>query len=254
MRFKDAIENCQIEKRGIIHIGAHEGEEASLYNEIGFSHVLWIEADPTIFEKLALNIKQYPKQKAINYLVSDSEKIIPFYIASNEGNSSSILPFSVAAKDVWPGIHAQKVINIESKRLDSILSEKDIKENYNCLNIDLQGAELIALKGIGNLLPLFEFCVLELNFKATYKNAAKFPELNKYFNENGFKLKYINLGKYQGEGVYIKSKRPYSKQSIAINLFIYRLINIIAISGIIDVLRRTMFGDFIRFIKNTNSR
>ena len=79
------------------------------------------------------------------------------------------------------------------------------------------------------------------------------PELNKYLNENGFKLKYFNLGKYQGEGIYNRSKKTYSKQLIAINLFKYRLINIIAISGIIDVLRRTKFGDFIRFIKNTNS-
>lgn len=254
MIFKDAIENCQIEKRGIIHIGAHEGQEASLYDEIGFLRVLWIEADPTIFKKLALNINQYPNQSAINCLVSDSEKIVPFYIASNEGHSSSILPFSEVVKDAWPGMHAQKVINIESKRLDSVLSEKDIKKSYNCLNIDVQGAELSVLKGIGNLLPLFEFCVVELNFKATYKNAAKFPELNKYFNQNGFKLKYINIGKYQGEGVYIKSKKAYSKQLIAINLAIYRLVNIIAISGIIDLLRRTVFGDFIRFIKSTNAR
>jgi FkbM family methyltransferase len=249
MRIEESIERCKIGKKGIIHIGAHEGEEANLYEEIGFSNVLWIEGDPIIFKKLERNIKAYPKQIAMNLLLSDKEDVVPFYIASNQGNSSSLLPFAENVEKAWPGIHSQKVINIVSKRLDSILLENEIRKNYNCLNIDVQGAELIVLKGIGALLPLFEFCLLELNFKPTYQSSAKFPVLNKYMYKNGFKLKFISIGKYQGEGVYVRLKKPYAKKIITLTILKSHIINIIAISGIIDFLKKTKFGDFVRLLK-----
>ena len=248
-RLKNYIITNKIKPSGIIHIGAHEGEEAALYDVIGFAKVLWVEADPIFFKKLTTHLVIYPNQKAINCLLSDIEAIVPFYIASNDGHSSSLLSFHDNVDSAWPGIHSNNTITIQSNRLDKILSEKDVKDIYNVLNIDVQGAKLMVIKGIGKLLPLFELCILELNFKATYNNAAYFPELNKYMNLNGFNLKHISIGKYQGEGVYIQAQKPLAAHTIVLNLLIAKLINKIAMTGKIDYLRSTAFGNLIRSIK-----
>jgi len=74
----------------------------------------------------------------------------------------------------------------------------------------VQGAELMVIKGIGKLLPLFELCILELNFKA---------------------------------------QKPFSSNTIGLNLLLAKLINMIAMTGLIDFLRTTAFGNLIRSIK-----
>lgn len=47
---KSILEKHQLRANGILHIGAHEGEECEVYNEIGFDSVMWIEADPDVLK------------------------------------------------------------------------------------------------------------------------------------------------------------------------------------------------------------
>ena len=54
-----ALINC----KGIIHVGAHRGEEAPVYEWFG-KKVLWFEANPYIFKDLEDNIYKYKYQKA----------------------------------------------------------------------------------------------------------------------------------------------------------------------------------------------
>jgi len=63
-RLKNYFITNKIKRNGIIHIGAHEGEEAALYDVIGFAKVLWVEADPIFYKKLQIHLQNYPNQKA----------------------------------------------------------------------------------------------------------------------------------------------------------------------------------------------
>jgi putative component of toxin-antitoxin plasmid stabilization module len=76
---------------GVIHVGANIGQECQTYAQNNLD-VLWIEPIPDIFERLTKNIACYPKQKAVNALVTDKDgEEYAFNISSNYGNSSSIL-------------------------------------------------------------------------------------------------------------------------------------------------------------------
>src|SRR5262249_54407190 len=77
--------------KGLIHIGAHHGQERRMYAKWDLD-VLWVEAAPGIFEKLCENIEPYPSQSAANYSVTDRDDAeYVFHIANNQGESSSIL-------------------------------------------------------------------------------------------------------------------------------------------------------------------
>lgn len=64
----------------------------------------------------------------------------------------------------------------------------NIPDNFaNVLNIDIQGAELLALKGISNLLNYFDYLYLEVNNNYLYKNCALVGEINEYLKSFNFR-------------------------------------------------------------------
>ena len=60
---------CLMNCNGILHVGAHRGMEGPIYNWFN-KKVLWIEANPKIYEELKINISHFRDQKAFNYLIT----------------------------------------------------------------------------------------------------------------------------------------------------------------------------------------
>lgn len=59
---------------GVLHIGAHYGQESSYYYQNGLK-VIWVEALPDIFKKLQSNISCYENLIAFCALVGDKNLI-----------------------------------------------------------------------------------------------------------------------------------------------------------------------------------
>ena len=109
--------------KGVIHIGASEGQERFEYNSYDLN-VLWIEPIPAIFQKLQNNIKSFSKQKCLNYLVCEEDKKkYSFNISSNNGESSSILELNLHKK-IWPNVHYVDSVEMIGRTLPSIIKEK----------------------------------------------------------------------------------------------------------------------------------
>ena len=89
---------CMNESKGILHLGAHKGTEAEVYNWFG-KKVIWIEASPKIFSFLKDNLYFYSDQRAFCALLGDQDNVKKdFYISSNDSASSSIFDFSDLVK------------------------------------------------------------------------------------------------------------------------------------------------------------
>lgn len=58
--------------RGVVHVGANVGQERALYDRYGLE-VLWIEPIPDVFATLAANIAGFPRQRALECLVTDRD-------------------------------------------------------------------------------------------------------------------------------------------------------------------------------------
>ena len=85
----NALYNCS----GVIHMGAHRGGEASVYDWFQ-KKTIWIEANPKIIQDLVDHVSQLPHQKVISALLSDKDnQNIDFNISSNDSASSSIYEF-----------------------------------------------------------------------------------------------------------------------------------------------------------------
>jgi FkbM family methyltransferase len=172
---------------GVVHVGANSGQERDTYQDFGLG-VLWVEAIDEVFNELVRNISRHPRQKAFCALLTDQDDAeYQFHIASNEGASSSIYQFGECL-DIWPELSYLSSRTLRSRRLDSLFHLENISpSDYPALVMDVQGAELLVLKGAGQMLGEFRFIKAEAADFESYVDCAKLDDLQQYLEPWGFK-------------------------------------------------------------------
>ncbi len=174
--------------RGVLHVGAHRGAERHRYGMLGLD-VLWIEADPRLFTLLSKNIEGYPRQRAINALVADKDgEEVEFNVSSNAGASSSMLPFSGHSK-AFPGVTTIGTLALTTRSMDGLVRDHGIDLSlYDVLVLDVQGAELHVLRGMGATLDRFDWLKIEAADFPAYEGGAVLTEIIEFCTSCGFEL------------------------------------------------------------------
>lgn len=181
--FDYLVSKYHINPKYALHVGASTGQERDGYQKLG-CHVTWVEADPVTYQELCKNINGYKNQFAINACISDTDgEEVNFYRTNNEGQSSSILELGTHAK-MHPTVKVVETIKVITSRIDTILSDS----NFDFINFDIQGNELKALKGMGDLLKNVKWAYLEVNWDHLYKGCALFDEVKEYMKGFGFEV------------------------------------------------------------------
>lgn len=182
---KHLFQKYHIQSKGILHCGANKAQELQSYLDNGIEEVIWVEAIKEVYNELNEIIKPYPKQIALNACVSNENyKTVVFNISNNECQSSSMFELG-EHEQLHPTVKYVRTEEMKTIRLDKLLSNYDMR-SFDFLNFDLQGAELLALKGMGAMLSYFNYCYLEINKRETYKGAALIGEVESYLNGYGF--------------------------------------------------------------------
>lgn len=178
------------QSQGVLHIGAHLGLEANEYSLRG-KPVIFIEADPDTFEKLKQRLTNFHNQNAYNYLLGDEEKVVKFFRSSNSSESSSI--FSFSEKNAFLNVSTSSEIDIQMCRLDSKFSASDL-QTFDHWVIDVQGAELLVLRGAGNLIKVCKTLFIECSTTEFYTGGARWEEIMQFMRMNGYKY-FVSPGK-----------------------------------------------------------
>lgn len=186
--FNYLFQKYRIKPTGIIHLGASTGQEMATYRQLGMSPIVFVEAIPEIFEKLKNNMISYPEATCINECIGDVDgKEVIFNVSNNEAQSSSYLDL-LHHKVIHPEVHYIDKIKMKTKTVQTIVREYSIDlDKIKFFSADLQGTELLALKGAAGLLGNFEYLYLEVNKKPVYKDCAHVDEIDEYVDQFGFK-------------------------------------------------------------------
>lgn len=172
-----------IKPKGVLHIGANVGEEFPVYMELAVKKQIWIEPNPDIYQKLVGNISSNPEAAAYNCCIGDIDGDVVLHESNNAGQSSSILPLGTH-KDVHPDVFYTRDIPCKIYRIDSLFQNGALND-FDFLNIDIQGAELFALRGMGVLLNQFKWVYLEVNKAFLYVGCPLVEELDQYLSNFG---------------------------------------------------------------------
>ena len=172
---------------GVIHIGANIGQEAVEYHRLNLD-VLWIEPIPSVFGRLCENIKAFPRQSAIQALISDRDgEMFHFRVSDNGGLSSSIFDFE-KHKDIWPEVEFVETLDMVGETLPSALGRQGIAPaHFDALVLDVQGAELLVLRGAKSCLQNFTYIKTEAADFDAYDGGCRLQELAEFLTSCGFR-------------------------------------------------------------------
>lgn len=194
-----------IPKKGIIHIGARNAEELPYYLNHNIKDILWIEADPECKDNLLKIISKHSGSKLAMFAATDTNGLITFRKTSNDGHSSSILKLKNHLLH-YPSIVETKSFQVKQQRLDNYLSKQE-QQKYNVIVIDVQGAELIALKGTINMLDHIDAIIAETNYDELYEGSVLIKDLDEFLSKHEFtRVESVSTAFYTGDAMYVKNK------------------------------------------------
>jgi FkbM family methyltransferase len=176
----------------VLHVGAHTAEEADGYRSIG-ADVIWIEAQKHLADQL--RARGFHVKHAA---VWSEPTLLTFHTTSN-GQSSSLLPLGLH-RERYPQITVTETDLIKTTTIDAFKLYPDF------LNLDIQGAELPALKGATKTLDTVKWIYTEISTEELYEGQALEPELTDWLAARGFKKSLQVLTEYGwGDALYVRS-------------------------------------------------
>lgn len=194
--------------RNVLHVGASTGQEAKDYAKGGVHHVTWIEAIPSVYEQLCKNIKPYKNMFAVNACVADVACLqVEFKITNNEAQSSSFLELGIHKKE-HPDVIVVDSMTLETDTISGLIMKGKIMsaESFDFLNLDIQGAELLALKGYKEFLRDVKIIYCEVNKAKVYEECPLIEDIDRFLESFGFIRKETKwCGNFSwGDAIYIK--------------------------------------------------
>lgn len=180
------VEEYGVRPKRILHVGAHLAEEAGAYHAAGVEAVLWVEANPELMGTLVDNLSGYPEQTAIKAAVSDENAgEATLHLCTFSMASSLLVPKEHLA--IYPGMHYPRDIRVTTTTIDTLLSVNGYDHDaFDMLNIDIEGAELLAFRGATAVLPHLKWVYLEVNHREMYEGCAMVADVDAFLGERGF--------------------------------------------------------------------
>lgn len=197
----ELVHRWKLSPRSVLHIGAHHAEESDAYRSVGWQNVTWVEANPDLIPTLRNKVEPLGQRVIEAALWHSNNEQLSFSVASN-GQSSSLLEFREHSR-LYPSITVERTLTVLTRRLDAILTDDESPE---FCNLDIQGAELAALRGFGAILSRVNAVYTEVNRAELYGGCAKIGEIDEYLRQEGFRrvaTRWV-IGFGWGDALYLR--------------------------------------------------
>jgi FkbM family methyltransferase len=174
--------------KGAIHVGAHQGQEVDVYLEHGFERVLLIEANPEWCTWLQDKWRGDPRIRVLHYAVTDFDGTVELQLHTSRSGSNepaSVLPMK-RFKDVVKTLETKGTLTVPAICLDTLFASEGLRpEDYDLLNIDIQGAEKLAFLGAPTLLSRIPAVLTEVNVIEMYEGGGTEAEIDALLTSHG---------------------------------------------------------------------
>lgn len=179
----------ELAPKNIVHVGAHACQEARVYERAGATRVLWIEANPIVVNRCAGHLG--PIHTLVQGVVSYAPgMVVDFYTTNNE-QSSSMLKMGTHSQ-LHPEVEVTGRRRLTTTTVDILCESHGIVPD--CMTLDVQGAELMAL--MGSPRQLFEgglrHIYTEVNFEHVYQDCVLHDQLVGFLASFGFTQTHIS--------------------------------------------------------------
>ena len=180
----------------IFELGARDCNNTEIFhNTYTESKIYAFECNPNILKSCGKKIRNLKRAKLIEKAVTDKNGTLYFYPVDqdksektnwSDGNpgASSILKISNKYPDEKL---VQYRITVPTIKLSSFIKIEKIKY-IDLLFMDIQGAELLVLKGLEESINKVKIINTEVSFLEMYEKQPLFKDIKKFLNDKGFAL------------------------------------------------------------------
>lgn len=203
--FATAVKHHTLTMHNVLHVGAHTAAEHDDYIRFGAKHIHWIEANANTCKQLVKRL-----DKKINLVtcavISDKDDDQVTFNITNNVQSSSILELG-KHRDLFPSIrYVDKQVR-KTTTIDTVMNNSNLVGDIDLLSMDIQGAELLALKGASQTLTRVKAIIMEYNEVEMYVGCGLLEQVDNYLAQ--FKFDRVQAGSYKdhpwGDALFIKS-------------------------------------------------
>lgn len=189
--------------RGVIHIGAHYGEEVPEYIKNGISEIHLFEPLSENYKILRNNLQDLKINLTThNCALGNKNERVTMFVSDNERQSSSILS---------PKDHLTHHPNVRFPTTEEVLvTTLDSQEIENCnfINMDVQGYELEVLRGATKTLEHVDYVYCEVNRAEVYENNAFVEEIDEFLLQyDMIRVETDWAGEIWGDALYVRTER-----------------------------------------------
>lgn len=204
IKLHNIIKDYSLQIKGVIHVGAHHGQEYPDYIQAGIENMMFFEPVKSNYKKLLEVVKVSDKVRTYNIALGNyTGKAKMFIETDNTGQSCSLLEPGTHLK-IYPNIHFNKKEEIDISKLDII---DFVQSDFNMIDIDVQGYELEVFKGAVKTLEHIDIVYTEINIGAVYKNCCVVGEIDTFLATFGFERVLTHMAhKSWGDALYLKKE------------------------------------------------
>lgn len=152
----------------VIHVGAHEGQEVAAYLAAGARSIVLVEANPQHVATLRERFAGTPAVRIVGCAVGAERGTAQLRLhTSRSGDTQAASLLELAELGEVGTVRTEGTIEVEVRTLDDIAAG----EACDLLVVDVQGAELLALRGATALLRRVKAVVCEIELRPLYAGA-----------------------------------------------------------------------------------
>lgn len=184
---------------GVIHVGAHSGQEYPSYQRLGFERQLWIEPQPNLYARLVTNLPKSPMICTANVACGErAGEAVMNVLENNDGASNSLLKPKLHLEE-YPKITPGGTFTVPVARLDDVIASAGFMPiDFSFLVVDVQGYELHVLRGAPETLKTIRAAMVEVYLHELYAGCALLPDVDAHMEAAGM----IRIGRRIGEHHY----------------------------------------------------
>src|SRR6186713_553860 len=170
------VKKFSLKISGVIHVGAHFGEECDEYSQLSIKNIVLIEPCAKAFTILKQKFGAHHHIRLFNCACGSTNGTGHMFTETfNKGQSNSLLRPSNHLR-YYPEIKFDGSEEVRICRLDSL----GLDNKYNMINMDVQGAEGIVVVGASGIMQCIDYVYTEVNADEAnlYEGAVKISELD----------------------------------------------------------------------------
>lgn len=199
--------------RVVVEVGARDCAETLEFHRTFPSAAIYaFECNPATLPLCRRAVRGLERVTLTECAVSERDGTVRFHpidpartlTGQADGNPGASSLFRASGK--YPQEHyVQNEITVETTTLERFLRERDIAA-VDLLWMDIQGAELLALKGLGERLRSVRLAHLEVEFFPIYEGQPLFEEIHGFLRGHGFVLLgFTSYSRFAADAVYARA-------------------------------------------------